>query len=153
MEFTLADLQNLTNFSNKKERYDQAHMRAAVNYSQLSFDSDTQVGALIIRDNNILSFGFNGMPAGMSNECKTPNGGTRWEVLHAEANAILKCAFSGTSTEGATIYTTLSPCRECSKLILQSGIKRMVYLDSYKDDEGVLLLHNNGVEIAQIKIK
>ena len=127
-------------------------MRAAYNYSQLSFDSDTQVGAILVQEGNILSFGFNGMPTGMDNNCKLHTGATRWEVLHAEANAILKCAREGVSTKGATLYITLSPCKECAKLILQAGISRVVFCEPYKDESGILFLAQTGIEVDRCEI-
>jgi len=115
-------------------------MDVANRVAQMSYDCDTQVGAIIVKDGNIISMGWNGTPAGFPNECKNPHtGATLPTVIHAEANAICKLAKSGMSGEGASIYVTLSPCIECTKLILQSGIKEVIiakgddkYIDSFK---------------------
>ena len=116
-------------------------------------DTDHKVGSVIVRDNNILAFGFNGMPTGMNNNCKNANGSTKQEVIHAEANAICKLARSTGSSEGATLYSTLSPCVECAKLIMQSGITRIIFRETYKDEAGILLLLNNNKEVKGIKWK
>jgi dCMP deaminase len=98
----------------------------------------------------IISDGYNGTPSGFSNTCENDEGETHWYVLHAEANAILKVAKSANNTEGSTLYLTHSPCKDCSKLILQSGIKRVVYMDAYKDKSGLDFLTNAGVIITQL---
>jgi dCMP deaminase len=98
----------------------------------------------------IISDGYNGTPSGFSNRCENEEGETHWYVLHAEANAILKVAKSTNNTDGSTLYLTHSPCKDCSKLILQSGIKRVVYMDAYKDISGLTFLTNAGVVITQI---
>ena len=98
----------------------------------------------------IISDGYNGTPSGFPNVCENASGETHWYVLHAEANAILKVAKSTNNTEGSTLYLTHSPCKDCSKLILQSGIKRLVFIEAYKDSSGLEFLHNAGVEIIQI---
>ncbi len=121
-------------------KLDQLFMDIAFRVAQMSHDEDTKVGAVIVKDGNILSMGYNGMPSGMSNDCKHANGATHKEVIHAEANAICKLAKSTGSSEDATLYCTLSPCIECAKLILQSGISRVVFADKYKDETGILLL-------------
>jgi len=139
-----------TSQNEKQYRYDCLYMDIALRISNMSHDTERKVGAVIVKDNNILAFGFNGMPAGMDNECKNPSGSTKKEVIHAEANAICKLARSAGHAEGATLYSTLSPCMDCAKLILQSGIKRFVYCEPYEFDEGILLLHGNGVKINHI---
>lgn len=123
-----------------QKKQDQLFIDIAHRVSLMSHDTDTKVGAVIVKDGNILSMGYNGMPSGMSNDCKHSTGVTKKEVIHAEANAICKLARSTGSSEGATLYCTLSPCIECAKLILQSGITRVVFADNYKDDSGKLLL-------------
>ena len=112
----------------------------AEEWSKLSYCKRRQVGALIVKDKMIISDGYNGTPSGFENICEDDEGYTKWYVLHAEANAIAKVSGSTQSTEGATLYITLSPCRECSKLIFQSGIKRVVYSKKYKDDSGLAFL-------------
>jgi len=134
----------------KQLRYDRAYLRMAAEWGALSHCERKQVGALIVKDSMIISDGYNGTPTGFDNCCEDENEKTQWYVLHAEANAIMKVAKSTNNSNGATLYITLSPCRECSKLVLQSGIKRVVYLNSYKDDSGIKLLEKAGVEIEHI---
>ncbi len=134
----------------KLNKYDRAYLRIAKEWGQLSYCKRKQVGAIIVRDRMIISDGYNGTPSGFENTCEDPNGLTQWYVLHAEANAILKVARSTQSCEGATLYITLSPCRECSKLIHQSGIKRVVYENGYKDMSGIDFLMKAGVEVENI---
>ncbi len=122
----------------------------AEQWSKLSYCKRKQVGALIVKNNMIISDGYNGTPSGFENICEDENELTKWYVLHAEANAILKVARSTQSCEGATLYLTLSPCKECSKLIFQSGIKKVVFKKLYKDQEGLNFLLKAGVEILQI---
>ncbi|MFN3757161.1 MAG: deoxycytidylate deaminase [Flavobacterium sp.] len=135
----------------KLNKYDKAYLRIAKEWSKLSYCKRKQVGAIIVKDRMIISDGYNGTPSGFENCCEDEEGFTKWYVLHAEANAILKVAGSTQSCEGATLYITLSPCKECSKLIHQSGIKRVVYLDGYKDDSGIQFLQKAGVEIELIE--
>tara|TARA_E500000305_G_C3958396_1_gene205809 strand:- start:341 stop:781 length:441 start_codon:yes stop_codon:yes gene_type:complete len=137
----------------KQRRYDELYLDIATRISNMSHDTDHKVGSVIVRDNNILAFGFNGMPSGMNNDCKNSNGSTKQEVIHAEANAICKLAKSTGSSEGATLYSTLSPCVECAKLIMQSGITRIIFRETYKDEAGILLLLNNNKEVKGIKWK
>jgi dCMP deaminase len=134
----------------KQLRYDKAYLRMAKTWAGLSHCKRKQVGALIVRDRMIISDGYNGTPSGFDNECEDENGDTRWYVLHAEANAILKVAQSTHNCSGATLYLTLSPCKECSKLVVQSGIKKVVYTTLYKDDSGIRFLESAGVELVQI---
>jgi dCMP deaminase len=138
-----------TNYS-KQERYDRAYLKMAVEWAALSHCTRKKVGALVVRDNMIISDGYNGTPGGFPNPCEDDNGDTHWYVLHAEANAILKIARSANDAKGSTLYITLSPCKECCKLILQAGIKRMVYINEYKDTTGLDFLRNAELEIVQI---
>ena len=135
----------------KQNKYDIAYLRMAKEWSKLSYCKRKQVGAIIVRDRMIISDGYNGTPSGFENCCEDENGETNWYVLHAEANAILKVASSTQSCKGATLYITLSPCKECSKLIHQSGITRVVYQMGYRDTEGLDFLHKAGVEVEQIE--
>lgn len=135
----------------KQLRYDTAYLKMAKSWAKLSHCQRKQVGALIVRDDMIISDGYNGTPSGFDNCCENDNGETHWYVLHAEANAILKVAKSTNNAKGATLYLTLSPCKDCSKLILQAGILRVVYMDLYKDDEGVRFLESAGIEVKQIQ--
>lgn len=135
----------------KQEKYDRAYLRMAEEWANLSYCNRKQVGALIVKDNMIISDGYNGSPSGFPNVCENDAGDTLWYVLHAEANAILKVARSTQSANDATLYITLSPCRECSKLILQAGISRVVFKSLYKDDSGVRFLNEAGIEIVHIE--
>ena len=134
----------------KKNKYDQAYLKIAREWSKLSYCKRRQVGAIIVKDRMIISDGYNGTPSGFENCCEDDLGLTKWYVLHAEANAILKVARSTQTCENATLYITMSPCKDCSKLIHQSGIKRVVFIDLYKDDSGVTFLNKAGVEVQQI---
>ncbi len=135
----------------KLNKYDKAYLRIAKEWSQLSYCKRKQVGAIIVRDRMIISDGYNGTPSGFENCCEDEAGLTNWYVLHAEANAILKVARSTQTCDGATLYITLSPCQECSKLIHQSGIKRVVYQHGYRDTTGVDFLAQAGVMVEQIE--
>lgn len=137
----------------KQLRYDIAYLKMALQWGKLSYCKRKQVGALIVKDKMIISDGYNGTPSGFDNCCEDQDGLTKWEVLHAEANAILKVAGSTQSCKGATLYITLSPCCECSKLIHQAGIKRLVYFEAYKDTSGLEFLEKAGVELVQLKLK
>ena len=134
----------------KHNKFDLAYLKMALEWAKLSYCERRQVGALIVKDRTIISDGFNGTPSGFENCCEDSEGNTQWYVLHAEANAILKLASSTQSAKEATLYITLSPCKECSKLILQSGITRVVYLEDYKDMEGINLLKRGGIEVMRI---
>ena len=136
----------------KQLRYDKAYLKMAKEWGKLSHCKRKQVGALIVKDRMIISDGYNGTPTGFENCCEDDEGITKWEVLHAEANAILKVAASTQSAKGATLYVTLSPCRDCSKLIHQSGIKRVVYSREYKDTSGLEFLKKAGVAVEFITI-
>jgi len=135
----------------KQLRYDTAYLRMAKSWAKLSHCQRKQVGALIVRDDMIISDGYNGTPSGFDNCCENDLGETHWYVLHAEANAILKVAKSTNNAKGATLYLTLSPCKDCSKLILQAGIMRVVFIQLYKDDAGVRFLEAAGIEVEQIE--
>lgn len=137
----------------KQEKYDKAYMRMAQEWAQLSYCERKKVGALIVKGRMIISDGFNGSPSGFDNCCEDNDGNTNWYVLHAEANAILKVASSTQSCKDSTLYITLSPCKECSKLIHQSGIKRVVYSQTYKDTLGLQFLEKAGVETTHLKIE
>ena len=119
-------------------------------WGNLSYCERRKVGALIVKDRMIFSDGYNGTPTGMENICEDEENYTKWYVLHAEANAIMKVASSTQSCSGATLYVTLSPCKDCSKLIYQAGIVRVVYIDQYKDTTGIDFLKDAGVEVVQI---
>jgi len=135
----------------KQFRYDNAYLKMAKEWAKLSHCSRKQVGALIVRDNMIISDGYNGTPTGFDNCCEDDNGDTHWYVLHAEANALTKLAKSNQNANNATLYITLSPCKECSKLILQAGITRVVYINGYKDTSGIDFLKGTGIQLTQIE--
>ncbi len=137
----------------KQYKYDQAYLKMTREWGQLSYCVRKKVGALIVRNNMIISDGYNGTVSGSENVCENIDGDTHWHVLHGEANAILKCAKHGVSCDGATMYLTMSPCKQCSKLILQSGIVRVVYPVDYRDINGVEFLEENGVQMDKIPIK
>ncbi len=135
----------------KQERYDRAYMKMALEWAKLSHCTRKQVGALLVKDGMIISDGYNGTPTGFPNDCEDEHGTTHWYVLHAEANAIMKVARSTNNACDATLYLTHSPCKDCSKLVLQAGIKRLVYLDHYKDTSGLDLLEKGGVLIQWLQ--
>jgi dCMP deaminase len=124
----------------KNRKLDGMFLNIAKEIATMSHCQRAKVGALLVKDSNIISFGYNGMPTGMNNCCEELNETgelvTKFQVIHAESNALLKAAKMGVSTIGATMYCTLSPCRDCSKLIMQSGVKRVVYLDLFNRDQG-----------------
>lgn len=135
----------------KQLRYDKAYLKMALEWAKLSHCSRKKVGALIVKDKMIISDGYNGTPTGFDNCCEDDNGDTHWFVLHAEANALTKIAKSNHNANGATLYITLSPCKECSKLILQAGIKRVVFINPYKDQSGLDFLKESGIEVTLIE--
>jgi dCMP deaminase len=135
----------------KQLRYDRAYLRLAKSWGLLSYCTRKKVGAIIVKEGVIISDGFNGTPKGFDNYCEDTNGETHWYVLHAEANAILKVAKSTNNCNGSTLYLTHSPCKECSKIVLQAGIIRLVYIEKYKDESGLIFLQNAGVDILQIE--
>ena len=131
------------------EKFDHSYLQMAEIWAQNSYCKRRKVGALLVKDRMIISDGYNGTPSGFENVCEE-DGVTKPYVLHAEANAITKVAKSGNSSEGATLYVTASPCLECSKLIIQSGIKRVVYRDEYRLTDGIDLLRRAGVEVEKV---
>ena len=137
--------------SDKQRTYDIAYLRMAREWAKLSYCKRKQVGALIVKNKMIISDGYNGTPTGSENICEDEEGYTKWYVLHAEANAILKVASSTQDCVGATLYITLSPCTECSKLVHQSGIKRVVFNNAYKDPSGIEFLKRAGVQVDCIE--
>ena len=134
----------------KQLKYDSAYLKMAETWGQLSYCERKKVGALIVKDRMIISDGYNGTPSGFENVCEDEAHYTKWYVLHAEANAILKVAASTQSCKGATLYITLSPCKECSKLIHQSGIVRVVYTKEDKDVSGLDFLKKAGVALLHL---
>ena len=137
----------------KQEKYDRAYLKMAQTWGELSHCERKKVGALIVKGRMIISDGYNGTPSGFENACEDEEHYTKWHVLHAEANAILKVAASTQSCEGATLYITLSPCRECSKLIHQAGIKRVVFSKAYKDASGLDFLKKAGVSLTLMELE
>lgn len=135
----------------KQLRYDRVYLQMAETWASLSHCNRKQVGALIVKDGMIISDGYNGTPSGFDNCCEDEDGNTHWYVLHAEANAILKISKSTNSALGATLYLTLSPCKECAKLILQAGITRVVFKIQYKDNSGINFLQEAGVDVQAIE--
>jgi dCMP deaminase len=136
----------------KQLRYDLVYMKMALEWANLSHCQRKKVGSLIVKNGMIISDGYNGTPTGFENECEDCENTTHWYVIHAEANAILKCAKWGQSCKGATMYLTHSPCKDCSKLILQSGISRLVYNEMYKDPSGIEFLEKAGLEIIKLRV-
>lgn len=140
-------------YGEKQDQFDRRYLEMASVWSQNSYCKRRQVGALIVKDKMIISDGYNGTPSGFENVCEDESGKTKPYVLHAEANAITKVAKSNNSSENATLYITTGPCMECSKLIIQAGIRRVVYFDEYHTDDGIELLQRAGVEIKYIDLK
>ena len=131
---------------------DSRYLRMAKIWAENSYCIRRQVGCLVVKDKMIISDGYNGTPSGFENICDDNDNTTKPYVLHAEANAISKVAKSGNSSEGATLYVTASPCLECSKLIIQAGIKRVVYSDEYRLDDGIKLLQRAGIEVEKVEV-
>ncbi len=136
----------------KQRQFDIHYLQMAQIWAKNSYCKRRQVGALIVKNRMIISDGFNGTPSGFENDCEDENNKTKSYVLHAEANAITKVAKSGNNSEGATLYVTTSPCIECSKLIIQAGIVRVVYVEKYSKNEGLRLLERAGIELLQLDI-
>ncbi len=134
------------------KKFDRSYLRMAQIWAENSYCKRRKVGALLVKNNMIISDGYNGTPSGFENICEDENGVTKPYVLHAEANAITKVAKSGNSSEDATLYVTASPCIECSKLIIQAGIKRVVYRDEYRLHDGPDLLKQAGIEVEQVNV-
>ena len=137
----------------KQIEYDKRYLEMARIWAKNSYCERRQVGAIIVKEKMIISDGYNGTPSGFENICEDENHLTKPYVLHAEANAITKVAKSNNSSDDATLYVTTSPCMECSKLIIQSGIKRVVFCDKYHNTEGLKLLERANIEINHIKIQ
>ena len=136
--------------SEKQRKFDQRYLEMARIWAKNSYCTRRQVGALVVKNNMIISDGYNGTPSGFENICEDDNGITKPYVLHAEANAITKLARSSNNSEGATIYITASPCIECAKLIIQAGIKRVVYGEKYRLTDGIELLERAGIEVVYL---
>jgi dCMP deaminase len=134
----------------KQRRFDLRYLEMARIWAKNSYCQRRQVGALVVKNNMIISDGYNGTPSGFENICEDDNGITKPYVLHAEANAITKLARSSNNSDGATIYITASPCIECAKLIIQSGIKRVVYGEKYRLTDGIELLERAGIEVVYL---
>jgi dCMP deaminase len=148
--------------SQRQHKIDLTYIKMAQIWAELSHATRKKVGALIVKNNTIIADGYNGTPSGFENECEIAVNNedgtfkeykTKWYVLHAESNALAKVAKSTQSCDGATLYITYSPCTECSKLILQSGIKKVVYLEEYRDIAGLDFLRRAGVEVKKINIE
>jgi len=137
----------------KQQKVDERYLRMAQVWAENSYCKRRQVGALLVKDQMIISDGYNGTPSGFENVCEDENDITKPYVLHAEANAITKVAASNNNSKGATIYITSSPCIECAKLIIQAGIKRVVYSDKYHTEEGINLLKRAGIAILFIELQ
>jgi dCMP deaminase len=137
-------------YGEKQQAFDKRYLEMALIWAKNSYCRRRQVGALIVKGKMIISDGYNGTPSGFENVCEDENNKTKPYVLHAEANAITKVAKSNNSSEGSTLYVTSSPCMECSKLIIQSGIRRVVYCNEYHNTEGLDLLKRAGIELVYI---
>lgn len=133
-------------------KFDNRYLEMAAVWAKNSYCKRRQVGAILVKNNMIISDGFNGTPSGFENICEDENGNTKPYVLHAEANAITKVARSGNSSEGSTLYITSSPCVECAKLIIQAGIVRVVFSDNYRISDGIELLKRANIEVVQINL-
>ena len=136
----------------KQKSLDRRYMRMAFIWAENSYCRRRKVGALLVKEKMIISDGYNGTPSGFENVCEDESGVTKPYVLHAEANAITKVSRSNNSSEGATLYVTSSPCIECAKLIIQAGIKRVVYADSYRLSDGIELLQRAGIELVAVEL-
>ena len=140
-----------TTNDNKHGKLDQRYLRRAMIWAENSYCERRKVGAIVVKDKTIISDGYNGTPSGFENVCEDENNLTKPYVLHAEANAITKLARSNNNSEGATLYVTASPCIECAKLIIQAGIKRVVYAEKYRLEDGLRLLEKANVEVVHLK--
>ena len=134
------------------EKFDQRYLEMAEIWARNSYCKRRQVGAILVKDRMIISDGYNGTPSGFENVCEDENGATKPYVLHAEANAITKVAKSANNCDGSTLYITAAPCIECSKLIIQAGIRRVVYAEDYRSEEGLNLLRRVGIECVQYEL-
>ncbi|HQB35920.1 MAG TPA: dCMP deaminase family protein [Bacteroidales bacterium] len=144
---------NIKPYDEKQIAFDKRYLEMALIWAKNSYCKRRQVGALIVKEKMIISDGYNGTPSGFENICEDENNVTKPYVLHAEANAITKVAKSNNSSENSTLYVTSSPCMECAKLIIQSGIKRVVYCDKYRLSDGIELLKRAGIEIVYIDLE
>ena len=140
-----------TTNDNNHGKLDQRYLRMAMIWAENSYCERRKVGAIVVKDKTIISDGYNGTPSGFENVCEDENNLTKPYVLHAEANAITKLARSNNNSEGATLYVTASPCIECAKLIIQAGIKRVVYAEKYRLEDGLRLLEKANVEVVHLK--
>ena len=139
-------------YGKRQDQFDRRYLEMALIWSKNSYCKRRQVGALIVKDRMIISDGYNGTPEGFENICEDENNRTKPYVLHAEANAISKVAKSNNSSDGSTLYITASPCMECAKLIIQSGIRRVVFCDNYRTEDGIELLKRAGIELLYINL-
>lgn len=139
--------------NNKQLLLDKRYLKMATIWAENSYCKRRQVGALLVKDKMIISDGYNGTPGGFENNCEDENNKSKPYVLHAEANAITKVAKSNNSSDGATLYVTSSPCLECSKLIIQAGIKRVIFSDNYRLEDGINLLKRANIEVVQVEIE
>jgi len=146
----MSNFNSIHPYKEKQSQFDRRYLEMANIWGQNSYCKRRKIGALIVKDKMIISDGYNGTPAGFENICEDENNNTKPYVLHAEANAITKVAKSNNSSENATIYITSSPCIECAKLIIQAGIKRVVFSDKYRIPEGLNLLERAKIEIVYI---
>ena len=137
----------------KRQLLDQRYLRMALVWAETSYCQRRKVGALVVKEKMIISDGYNGTPSGFENICEDENGMTKPYVLHAEANAITKLARSSNNSDGSTLYVTASPCIECAKLIIQAGIKRVVYCEKYRLEDGVELLRRAGIDVEYMEVK
>lgn len=143
---------NCNKSGDKQTTLDSRYLRMAHIWAENSYCNRRKVGAILVKDKMIISDGYNGTPSGFENVCEDEDGKTKPYVLHAEANAITKVAKSANNSDGATLYVTTSPCIECAKLIIQSGIKRVVYTDPYRSDDGLELLKKAGIDVCRIDL-
>lgn len=139
-------------YGQKQKQFDIRYLQMSRIWAENSYCERRKVGALIVKEKMIISDGYNGTPSGFENICEDDSGKTKPYVLHAEANAITKVAKSNNSSEGATLYVTTSPCIECAKLIIQAGIRRVVYAESYRLDDGIQLLKKSGIEVVFMEL-
>lgn len=146
-----SDINDETLYSAKDKKMDLVYLKMAEVWATNSYCRRMQVGCLIVKNKSIISDGYNGSPTGFPNECEDENNQTLNYILHAEANAITKLAKSTQSSDGSTLYVTVSPCFECSKLIIQSGVKRLVFKDVYRKPESIKFLYEAGIEIVRLK--
>jgi dCMP deaminase len=148
----MVSLNRMVEKLDKQTALDLRYLRMAKIWAENSYCNRRQVGALVVKNKMIISDGYNGTPSGFENNCEDETGVTLPFVLHAEANAITKLASSHNSSKGATLYVTTAPCIECSKLIIQSGIERVVFADKYRIEDGLILLQKSGIEVVNLKL-